>query len=30
MGGPPELERTVRGIPSSEVGSVPEKMEAVR
>ena len=30
MGGPPELERSVRGMASSEVRSVPERMEAVR
>ena len=29
MGGPHELERSVRGIPSSEMGSVAKKMEAV-
>ena len=29
MGGPPELERLLRGIPSSEVGSIPMKMEVV-
>ena len=29
VGGPPKLERSVRGIPSSEVGSVLEKTEAV-
>ena len=30
MGGPLELERSVRGMPSTEVQSDPEKMEAVR
>ena len=29
MGGPLELERLVRGIPSSKVGSIPEKMEGM-
>ena len=30
MGGPLELERSVRGMASSKVRSVPERMEAVR
>ena len=30
MGGLPQLEHSMRGVPSSEVKSVPAKMEAMR